>query len=78
MLGRSFYLLETYPGRWGNGTLWVEAPVNLTAIDGSPFRNLNDGVTPVVITGNDFNSGHSAKAAVVNTPNAAPKPNAEG
>ena len=54
VLGRSFYLLETYPGRWGNGTLWVEAPVNLTAIDGSPFRNLNDGVTPVVITGNDF------------------------
>ncbi|MEX0971083.1 MAG: DUF4159 domain-containing protein [Paracoccaceae bacterium] len=54
VLGRSFYLLETYPGRWYDGTLWVEAPVNLTAIDGSPFRNLNDGVTPVVITGNDF------------------------
>jgi len=54
VLSRSFYLLETYPGRWFDSPLWVEAPVNLTAIDGTPFRNLNDGVTPIVITGNDF------------------------
>ena len=51
---RSFYLLDSYPGRWFDGPSWVEAPINMTALDGSPFRNLNDGVTPVVITGNDF------------------------
>ena len=54
VLSRSFYLLDSYPGRWFDGPLWVEAPINMTALDGSLFRNLNDGVTPVVITGNDF------------------------
>ncbi len=54
VLTRSFYLLEVFPGRWRDGTLWVEAPTNLTTIEGAPFRNLNDGVTPVVIGGNDW------------------------
>ena len=56
VLTRSFYLLEVFPGRWNKSTLWVEAPSNLTTIEGSPFRNLNDGVTPVVIGGNDWAS----------------------
>ncbi len=56
VLTRSFYLLEVFPGRWSKGQLWVEAPSNLTTIEGAPFRNLNDGVTPVVIGSNDFAS----------------------
>jgi len=56
VLTRSFYLLEVFPGRWEQGTLWVEAPSNLTTNEGNPFRNLNDGVTPVVIGANDFAS----------------------
>ena len=56
VLTRSFYLLEVFPGRWAKGALWVEAPNSLTTIEGAPFRNLNDGVTPVVIGSNDFAS----------------------
>ena len=56
VLSRSFYLLEVFPGRWAKGQLWVEAPSSLTTIEGAPFRNLNDGVTPVVIGSNDFAS----------------------
>ncbi|MCF6305315.1 MAG: DUF4159 domain-containing protein, partial [Rhodobacteraceae bacterium] len=56
VLTRSFYLLEVFPGRWRDGTVWVEAPTQLTTIEGAPFRNLNDGVTPVIIGGNDWAS----------------------
>ena len=56
VLTRSFYLLEVFPGRWAKGQLWVEAPSHLTTIEGAPFRNLNDGVTPVIIGSNDFAS----------------------
>lgn len=56
VLTRSFYLLKVFPGRWDKGKLWVEAPNNLTTDAGAPFRNLNDGVTPVVIGSNDFAS----------------------
>jgi len=56
VLTRSFYLLEVFPGRWDKGQLWVEAPSHLTTIEGAPFRNLNDGVTPVIFGSNDFAS----------------------
>lgn len=57
VLTRSFYLLQSFPGRFVEGGLWVEAPPPDAALaDGMPFRNLNDGVTPVVIGGNDWAS----------------------
>lgn len=57
VLTRSFYLLQDFPGRYANRDLWVEAvPADAATIDGMPFRNLNDGVTPVVIGGNDWAS----------------------
>jgi hypothetical protein len=35
--------------------VWVEAaPPDAERAEGMPFRNLNDGVTPVVIGGNDW------------------------
>ena len=57
VLTRSFYLLQTFPGRFSEGGLWVEAsPPDATKAEGMPFRNLNDGVTPVVIGANDYAS----------------------
>ena len=55
VLSRTFYLLQTYPGRQTGGSLWVEAaPSEAVAEENMPFRILNDGVTPVVIGGNDW------------------------
>ncbi|GAB5436195.1 DUF4159 domain-containing protein [Falsiruegeria mediterranea] len=55
VLTRTFYLLQDFPGRYKNTPVWVEAaPPDAEQIEGMPFRNLNDGVTPVVIGGNDW------------------------
>ncbi|WP_425091419.1 DUF4159 domain-containing protein [Tropicimonas sp. S265A] len=55
VLTRTFYLLQDFPGRFTSRTLWVEAaPPDAEQVEGMPFRNLNDGVTPVVIGGNDW------------------------
>lgn len=58
VLTRTFYLLQDFPGRHQGGQVWVEAAPNAAAEaeEGMPFRNLNDGVTPVVIGGNDWAS----------------------
>jgi hypothetical protein len=55
VLTRTFYLLQEFPGRYPGADLWVEAsPPEAEVAEGMPFRNLNDGVTPVVIGGNDW------------------------
>lgn len=55
VLTRTFYLLQDFPGRYLSRDVWVEAaPPDAVLIEGMPFRNLNDGVTPVVIGGNDW------------------------
>ncbi len=55
VLTRTFYLLQDYPGRYTGTNLWVEAaPADAEQIEGMPFRNLNDGVTPVIFGGNDW------------------------
>ncbi|MGR3678750.1 MAG: DUF4159 domain-containing protein [Paracoccaceae bacterium] len=55
VLTRTFYLLQDFPGRHARGEVWVEAaPPDAEQVEGMPFRNLNDGVTPVVIGGNDW------------------------
>lgn len=55
VLTRTFYLLHDFPGRHAGGTLWAEAsPPDAVQAEGVPFRTLNDGVTPVVIGGNDW------------------------
>ena len=52
---RTFYLLDTFPGRHAGRDVWVEAaPPGAEQVDGMPFRDLNDGVTPVMIGGNDW------------------------
>ncbi|MCF2904890.1 DUF4159 domain-containing protein [Octadecabacter sp. CECT 8868] len=57
VLTRTFYLLQDFPGRHASRDIWVEAAsANAQAAEGMPFRDLNDGVTPVVIGGNDWAS----------------------
>ena len=43
-LSRSFYLIDNFPGRWDGGKVWVER------YEG----DVNDGVSSVVIGGNDW------------------------
>ncbi len=51
VLTRSFYLLKDFPGRWANAPVWVEVSQPL---EGVRFATVNDGVSPVVIGGNDW------------------------
>ncbi len=52
VLTRAFYLLQDFPGRWAKTPVWVE--VSTPAPDGQRFANINDGVSPVIIGGNDW------------------------
>ncbi|WP_422075077.1 DUF4159 domain-containing protein [Tranquillimonas rosea] len=55
VLTRTFYLLQDFPGRYAGADVWVEAaPADAEQVEGMPFRDLNDNVTPVVIGGNDW------------------------
>ena len=64
VLTRTFYLLQDFPGRYTAPGLWVEAsPPDAELAEGMPFRNLNDGVTPVVIGGNDWASAWAVDEA---------------
>jgi hypothetical protein len=53
VLTKSFYILRDFPGRWSGGQIWVEklppAPKGVTR----PARG-GDGVSPVIIGGNDW------------------------
>nr|WP_097177008.1 DUF4159 domain-containing protein [Phaeovulum vinaykumarii] len=54
VLTRSFYLISGFPGRHEGAPVWVEAPADPAAPVEGGFYNANDGVTPVVIGGNDW------------------------
>ena len=55
VLTRSFYLMNSFPGRWDGGSLWVEAePSDETERNARSRRT--DGVSSVVITSNDLAS----------------------
>ncbi|MBU2865948.1 DUF4159 domain-containing protein [Pacificibacter marinus] len=57
VLTRTFYLLEGFPGRFDGADVWVQESATDTAqIEGMPFRNLNDNVSPVIIGANDWAS----------------------
>ena len=48
VLTKSFYLLQTFPGRWANGPIWVDRDTNGAA---------RDGVSSVVLGSNDWAAG---------------------
>jgi hypothetical protein len=53
VLTKSFYLMETFPGRYANGQLWVEA-LPLQSEDANAVVRTGDGVSPILITSNDM------------------------
>jgi hypothetical protein len=52
VLTKTFYLIQDFPGRWDGGKVWIEAlpPAGPGA---GPARG-GDGVSPVIIGGNDW------------------------
>jgi hypothetical protein len=54
VLTKSFYLLHDFPGRWDGGTVWVEALPPADPDAGPEPARGGDGVSPVVIGGNDW------------------------
>ncbi len=48
VLTKSFYLLQTFPGRWANGPIWVDRDTNGAA---------RDGVSSVILGSNDWAAG---------------------
>ncbi len=55
VLTKSFFLLTDFPGRYRGGELWVEASANAETQVDRPVRT-GDGVSPIIITSNDFAS----------------------
>jgi hypothetical protein len=55
VLTKSFYLLTDFPGRYKGGDLWVEASATTETLTDRPVRT-GDGVSPILITSNDFAS----------------------
>ena len=53
VLTKAFYLLDEFPGRWSGGQLWVEATPETDDVSGRPVR-AGDGVSPILISANDF------------------------
>jgi uncharacterized protein DUF4159 len=53
VLTKTFYLLDNFPGRYATGQTWVEALPPAADGERRPAR-AGDGVSPIVITGNDL------------------------
>jgi hypothetical protein len=53
VLTKAFYLLDSFPGRYATSPLWVESLEEVAARGDRPVR-AGDGVSPILITGNDF------------------------
>ena len=53
VISRSFYILRDFPGRWTGGRLWLEALPPVPKGAPPPARG-GDGVSPVIIGGNDW------------------------
>jgi hypothetical protein len=52
VLTKTFYLIQDFPGRWDGGKVWIEALP--PAGPGSGPARGGDGVSPVIIGGNDW------------------------
>ncbi len=53
VLTKSFYLLQNFPGRYAGSPLWIEAAGDAKRDAARPVQR-GDGVSPILITGNDF------------------------
>tara|TARA_R110002126_G_scaffold42839_18_gene123434 strand:- start:1336 stop:4197 length:2862 start_codon:yes stop_codon:yes gene_type:complete len=62
VLTKSFYLLDNFPGRYATGTLWVEAQ-RPNQDEDNRIVNAGDGVSPIMITSNDFAAAWAINAS---------------
>ncbi|GAA0775372.1 DUF4159 domain-containing protein [Roseibium denhamense] len=62
VLTKAFYLLDTFPGRYATSPLWVESLEDIGTRGDRPVR-AGDGVSPILITGNDFAAAWAITAA---------------
>jgi len=62
VLTKAFYILRDFPGRWNGGDLWVEA-LPPAPKNGAPPARGGDGVSPVVIGGNDWAAAWAVDAS---------------
>ena len=53
VLTKTFFIMNEFPGRFAGSPLWVEASLDASNSEGRPVRT-GDGVTPIMITANDF------------------------
>ncbi|WP_425063246.1 DUF4159 domain-containing protein [Pyruvatibacter mobilis] len=72
VLTKAFYLLQTFPGRWAGGDLWVQAQGDA---DETPGTLNQDGVTPLLIGANDYAAAWAVDARGL--PMAKPVPGGE-
>ncbi|WP_181707366.1 DUF4159 domain-containing protein [Chthonobacter rhizosphaerae] len=68
VLTKAFYLMTDFPGRYVGSPLWVEASASAeaeAAAEGGDIRPVRtgDGVSPILITGNDFAGAWAADDA---------------
>ncbi len=63
VLTKAFYILRSFPGRWDGGQLWAEAlpPADKNG-QSAPARG-GDGVSPVIIGGNDWAAAWAVDAS---------------
>ncbi|MBN9578188.1 MAG: DUF4159 domain-containing protein [Alphaproteobacteria bacterium] len=54
VLTKAFYIIQDFPGRWDGGTLWVQQLPKADPETGPAPARGGDGVSPVVIGGNDW------------------------
>jgi hypothetical protein len=54
VLTKAFYILRDFPGRWTGAPVWVEALPPAERNAARPPARGGDGVSPVIIGGNDF------------------------
>ncbi len=62
VLTKSFFILAAFPGRFNGSPLWVEASLEASNSENRPVRT-GDGVSPIMITANDFAGAWAVDAA---------------
>ncbi len=54
VLTKAFYLMQSFPGRYASGQLWVEASENGRGVPSNGSTGNADGVTTIIIGSNDY------------------------